>query len=116
MTGSGHPTPRVVLFVPVHNGNLGPVIRLFHTPMGAPTAVGFTTANQLTDVLGDTQQWIRLAEPALRAMVGPLGVAQLVIDPTLAARAAAPTTHTPAAAPTTTAVITHRAPAEGQPA
>lgn len=90
MTGSDHHAARVVLFVPVRQCAAGPVVRVFHTPLGASTAVAFTTLERLTDVLGPEQAWIRLAEPALRGLVGPIGVAQLVVDPTLAAPVPAP--------------------------
>lgn len=97
MTGSTHPAARVVLYVPVRHRASGSVVRLFCTPLGAPTAVGFTTTDRLADVLGADQSWIRLAEPALRRMVGPVGVFRVVVDPTLVA--ASPLAVTPVVVP-----------------
>lgn len=85
------PRPAPALVVPVGAGP-EPVVRLFRTPLGAPTAVAFTTAERLHRVLGADQAWLHLAEPALRSMVGPLGVAQVVVDPTLVAPASTPST------------------------
>ncbi|GGT29701.1 SAV_915 family protein [Streptomyces purpureus] len=87
------PSPRPParpLYVPVRPGPAGCAARLFRTPLGARTAVGFTTERRLHTVLGAHQAWIRLAEPALRALTAPLGVGVLTVDPQLAAPAATP--------------------------
>ncbi|MFD6274061.1 SAV_915 family protein [Streptomyces sp. NPDC060209] len=73
------------LFVPVRQGPMGYCARLFRTPLGIRTAVAFTDERQLTLTLGLRQTWIRLSEPAVRALVAPLGVVDLVVDPLLAA-------------------------------
>jgi hypothetical protein len=78
------------LLVPVRSGPLGHTARTFRTPLGARTAVAFTTEQQLTAVLGPAQPWIVLAGPALRALVEPLGISTLTIDPQLAAPAPKP--------------------------
>ncbi|WP_408055915.1 SAV_915 family protein [Streptomyces blattellae] len=49
--------------------------------------MGFTSASRLTDALGAGQPWIRLAEPALRALIAPLGVTTVTIDPRISAPA-----------------------------
>ncbi|MFD7495166.1 SAV_915 family protein [Streptomyces sp. NPDC059832] len=72
------------LFVPVRSGPAGHCVRLFRTPLGARTAVAFTHERQLLRTLGQRQTWIRLSEPAVRALVAPLGVVDLVVDPLLA--------------------------------
>lgn len=77
--------PAGPLFVPVRSGSTSCVIRLFRTPLGRRTAVGFTTEERLVALLGQNQTWIRLAEPAMRAMVEPLGVATVTVDPQFAA-------------------------------
>ncbi|KUF16972.1 MULTISPECIES: SAV_915 family protein [Streptomyces] len=76
--------PAGPLFVPVRPGPAGCVARLFRTPVGGRTAVAFTTAQRLTDALGARQPWIRLSEPALRALTEPLGFAAVTVDPLLA--------------------------------
>ncbi|MEV0581039.1 hypothetical protein OG521_34785 [Streptomyces sp. NBC_01463] len=73
------------LFVPVRPGSVGCSARLFRTPLGVRTAVAFTDERQLTRTLGKQQPWIRLSEPAARALVAPLGIDGLTIDPVLAA-------------------------------
>ncbi|WP_308403702.1 SAV_915 family protein, partial [Streptomyces niphimycinicus] len=54
--------------------------------MAAVPAVGFSTRQRLTAVLGTRQPWIRLGEPALRALTEPLGATSLTVDPRLAVR------------------------------
>ncbi|MCE0445704.1 hypothetical protein LT493_13985 [Streptomyces tricolor] len=95
------PSPRSVPGrTPVRPGPAGPsgcAARLFRTPLGERTAVGFTSTRRLTATLGPGQPWIRLAEPALRALTAPLGVATVTLDPQFTAPAPTPVT-TPAAA------------------
>ncbi|MBP8534841.1 SAV_915 family protein [Streptomyces sp. MK37H] len=79
-----------VLYVPVRPGPTGCAVRLFRTPHGGRTAVGFSTRRRLAAVLGARQTWIRLGEPALRALAAPLGATSLTVDPRLAARDIAP--------------------------
>ncbi|MFI5658369.1 SAV_915 family protein [Streptomyces sp. NPDC051684] len=75
------------LHVPVRPSPFGYAARLFRTPLGDRTAVGFTSARALTATLGAGQPWIRLAEPALRDMTAPLGAATVTVDPQLSAPA-----------------------------
>ncbi|MEU8769993.1 SAV_915 family protein [Streptomyces griseus] len=77
----------VLLYVPVRPEAAGPALRMFRTPLGERTAVGFTGLDLLTAALGAGQSAIRLAEPALRALTEPLGVDRLVVDPVLSAPA-----------------------------
>ncbi|AQA14896.1 hypothetical protein HUF15_21260 [Streptomyces samsunensis] len=79
-----------VLYVPVRPGPAGCAVRIFRTPQGGRTAVGFSTRQGLTEVLGARQPWIRLGEPALRALAEPLGAVSLTVDPRLAVRDLAP--------------------------
>ncbi|MFC3574005.1 SAV_915 family protein [Streptomyces yaanensis] len=83
-------SPAGPLFVPVRPGPSGCVTRVFCTPVGDRTAVGFTSENLLIATLGPEQVWIRLAEPALRALTEPLGIATVTVDPQFTARAARP--------------------------
>ncbi|MCL7375689.1 SAV_915 family protein [Streptomyces sp. 35G-GA-8] len=79
------------LYVPVRLGSAGGHhLRFARTPLGARTAIGFTSASRLIAVLGAGQPWIRLAEPALRALAEPLGAALVTVDPQLTAPAPAP--------------------------
>ncbi|ATL25421.1 SAV_915 family protein [Streptomyces formicae] len=84
------PGPAGPLFVPVRPGPAGCVARLFRTAVGGRTAVAFTTEARLGAALGDTQPWIRLSAPALRALVEPLGVGDVTVDPRLAAHRVGP--------------------------
>ncbi|MER6075719.1 SAV_915 family protein [Streptomyces sp. NPDC001817] len=84
------PSPAGPLYVPVRPGPSGCAARLFRTPLGDRTAVGFTSALRLTTTLGPDQAWIRLAEPALRALAAPLGVATVTVDPQFTAPAPRP--------------------------
>ncbi|MFJ2221041.1 SAV_915 family protein [Streptomyces anulatus] len=76
-----------LLYVPVRPAAAGPALRIFRTPLGERTAVGFTGLALLTATLGAGQPAIRLAEPALRSLTEPLGVDRLVVDPVLSAPA-----------------------------
>ncbi|MET8324866.1 SAV_915 family protein [Streptomyces sp. NPDC005181] len=84
------PVPAGLLFVPVRPGPSGVAARctarFFRTPLGGRTAVGFTSVRQLTATLGAGQSWIRLSEPALRALAAPLGITDLTVDPRLTAQ------------------------------
>lgn len=80
------PRPAGALYVPVRLGSLGGRQLCFmRTPLGVRTAVGFTSGERVAAVLGAGQQWIRLAEPVLRALAEPLGVVTVTIDPQLSA-------------------------------
>ncbi|CAL9332517.1 hypothetical protein GCM10010423_41830 [Streptomyces levis] len=83
--------PAGPLYVPVRPGpnGYGYVVRLFRSPLGVRTTVGFTCERRLTATLGPGQRWIRLAEPALRAMTAPLGITTVTVDPLFAAPAPA---------------------------
>ncbi|MFE2288693.1 SAV_915 family protein [Streptomyces sp. NPDC059443] len=88
------------LYVPARPGTAQVVVRLFRTPLGARTAVGFTTAERLAATLGVEQPWIRLSETALRAMAEPLGASLMTVDPTFTAPAVKAATATgPVTAP-----------------
>jgi hypothetical protein len=79
--------PAGPLYVPVRPGQAVCAARLFRTPLGDRTAVGFTSRRKLTATLGSDQPWIRLAEPALRALTAPLGVTTVTVDPQFCAPA-----------------------------
>ncbi|MEV7723432.1 SAV_915 family protein [Streptomyces sp. NPDC101733] len=92
------PVPAGLLYVPVRPGSAGAagtVIRLFRTPLGLRTAVGFTRVERLTATLGDGQARVRLSESLLRELCAPLGAELITVDPTLSAPAVTPATHRP---------------------
>ncbi|WP_328385639.1 hypothetical protein OHS81_17255 [Streptomyces sp. NBC_00400] len=76
--------PAGLLFVPVRSGPAGCTARLFRTPLGGRTAVGFTSPQRLAAALGSDQPWVRLSEPALRALAEPVGATALTVDPRFA--------------------------------
>ncbi len=80
----------VPLFVPVRNSGCADALRVFRTPDGARTAVAFTSPVRLALVLGADQRWIRLCEPALRALLRDIGVTGIVLDPQATAARPAP--------------------------
>ncbi|MFJ8013464.1 SAV_915 family protein [Streptomyces sp. NPDC096339] len=102
----GERVPAGLLYVPVRPGTTRVAVRVFRTPLGARTAVGFTDPGRLAATFGAEQPWIRLSEGALRAMAEPLGVVLLTVDPTFTAPAVTGSLATgsptagPAAAPT----------------
>ncbi|WP_314245149.1 SAV_915 family protein [Streptomyces sp. DSM 40907] len=96
--------PAGPLYVPVLPGRAEVVVRLFRTPLGARTAVGFTSAERLAATLGAGQRWIRLSESALRAMAEPIGASLLTVDPALTAPAVTGTSAGAAAKAVTTPV------------
>lgn len=95
--------PAGLLYVPVRPGPSARTTRLFRTPLGERTAVGFTSERRLRATLGPRQPWIRLAEPALRELAAPLGVTTVTVDPQFTAPAPRPVTAaTPAVLASTT--------------
>ncbi|WP_407562086.1 SAV_915 family protein [Streptomyces sp. 184] len=89
MDTSGHtvaPQRRPQLYVPVLHTRTGMRLRMFRTPLGTRTAVAFTSQAALCRALGPEQEWVRLGEPALRALTAPLGADRITVDPLLTAR------------------------------
>ncbi|MFE5806607.1 SAV_915 family protein [Streptomyces sp. NPDC056491] len=82
--------PAGLLYVPVRPGTREVTLRMFRTPLGHRTAVGFTRTELLAATLGPHAPWIRLSASALRALAAPLGASLLTIDPTYSAPAATP--------------------------
>jgi hypothetical protein len=83
----GRPVPsaRRVLVVPVKSGpNDCMVLRTGRLASGEPTGLAFTTEGSLVRALGPKQRWTLLSEPALRALLSPLGVDQIRVDPGIA--------------------------------
>ncbi|WP_329034800.1 hypothetical protein OHT61_03025 [Streptomyces sp. NBC_00178] len=90
------PLPAGPLHVPVRPGRgTEKAVRLFRTPLGTRTAVGFTSAARLEATLGRGQASIRLSEALLRALCEPLGAHLVTVDPTLSAPAVTASTPRP---------------------
>ncbi|MEV0991902.1 SAV_915 family protein [Streptomyces sp. NPDC049949] len=101
--------PAGLLYVPVRPGRgAEAVIRLFRTPLGARTAVGFTRTDLLAATLGEGQGCIRMSESLLRELCAPLGADLITVDPTLSAPAPAPAPPAAAPAPPAAAAAPHR--------
>ncbi len=86
---------RPVLYVPVRAVAAGCALRLFRQNDGSRCAVAFTSAAALTALLGDDQRSVQLSEPALRALIDPLGAGTLIVDPRLIAPPVTPPDLTP---------------------
>ncbi|MFH8476213.1 SAV_915 family protein [Streptomyces sp. NPDC018000] len=79
------PGPSGLVFVAVRRFSPhGYSIRLFRAPDGARIAVAFTTPTALDAELGPDHAMVRIALPALRILLEPLGISSLAIDPVLA--------------------------------
>ncbi|MFI0977710.1 SAV_915 family protein [Streptomyces sp. NPDC021093] len=91
--------PAGPLFVPLRPGSASCPARFFRTPPGVRTAVGFTSEERLTVTLGAGRPWIRLSEPALRALTAPLGVHYVTVDPQSATPALSASRPNPRTAP-----------------
>ncbi|MFE7749647.1 SAV_915 family protein [Streptomyces sp. NPDC057428] len=94
------PLPAGPLYVPVRPGRgAEAAIRLFRTPLGTRTAVGFTSAARLTATLGTGQRFVRLSEALLRTLCEPLGAYLVTVDPALSAPAVTASIPRPGRAP-----------------
>lgn len=72
------------LFVPVRRSAAGMVTPLTaRLPEGPRVGVAFTSLEALRTASRPAQDWIRLAEAALRGLLGPLGIVRIQIDPVL---------------------------------
>ncbi|MEU9133024.1 SAV_915 family protein [Kitasatospora sp. NPDC048540] len=99
-TPAPEPADRPVWHVPVRDGRAAvTVLRLFRQRDGSRCAVGFSSAAALSALLGPAQRSVTLTEPALRALIAPLGVRALVLDPQLVAPPVAPVPGGPLTAP-----------------
>jgi hypothetical protein len=52
-------------------------------PAGGRVGIMFTTVDRLVAAMGDEQQWIPISESALRAMLRPLGIKDIEVDPVM---------------------------------
>ncbi|MGI8329297.1 SAV_915 family protein [Actinomadura scrupuli] len=72
------------LFVPVRRSAAGTVTPLTaRLPEGPRVGIAFTSREALQAAARPAQDWIRLAEDALRGLLVPLGIARIQVDPVL---------------------------------
>ena len=64
-------------------------LRCGRLPTGERVGIAFTTDERLTATMGPDQERIHLHERALRAMLRPLGVTRIQVDPGVLAPSAA---------------------------
>ncbi|HEX2314362.1 MAG TPA: SAV_915 family protein [Thermomonospora sp.] len=55
-------------------------LRTGRLPEGERVGLAFSTHADLVRVFGPEQEWVRLSPPALRALLGPLGVTRIHVD------------------------------------
>ena len=85
-----------LLVVPVAGSEML-ALRSGRTPTGERVGIAFTTESRLIQVMGAGQRWIHLSEAAMKAMLAPLGIARVQVDPGLIAPGVGPTRVTPPA-------------------
>lgn len=78
-----------LLVVPV-TGSETLALRIGRLPTGERVGIAFTSENRLTQVMGAGQRWIHLSEMATKAMLAPLGIARVQVDPGLIAPGVTP--------------------------
>ena len=72
------------LFVPVRRSTVGTVTPLTaRLSQGPRVGIAFTSLEALQAAARPAQDWIRLAEAALRGLLVPLGIVRIQIDPVL---------------------------------
>lgn len=73
------------LFVPVRSTSSWPAVVTARLPGGDRVGLAFTSAEALAAAMGRTQPWARLSLAAERALLAPLGVTRIQVDPALVA-------------------------------
>ena len=63
------------------------VVQTGRLPRGQRVGIAFTGPDRLAAAMGHGQRWITLSASALRAMLKPLGVSGIQVDPILVAPA-----------------------------
>ncbi|WP_053205308.1 SAV_915 family protein [Jiangella muralis] len=73
------------LFVPVRTTSSCMAVVTARLPDGGRVGLAFTSAEALAAAMGRAQPWTRLSIAAERALLAPLGVARIQVDPVLVA-------------------------------
>jgi len=71
------------MIVPVRTGSGMVCLRCGRLPSGERAGIAFTTEARLAEVMGEGQEWIHLNDRAMKAMLAPLGVHRIQVDPGL---------------------------------
>jgi hypothetical protein len=74
-----------LMVVPVRTGTGTLSVRSGRLPTGEHVGIAFTSEARLVEVMGADQPWIHLNERAIKAMLAPLGVTRIQVDPGLIA-------------------------------
>ncbi len=74
---------RGLLVAPVRTVSGTACLQCGRLPNGERVGIAFTTEARLAEVMGADQEWIQLNEQAMKAMLGPLGIQQIRVDPRL---------------------------------
>jgi hypothetical protein len=76
--------PHKPFFVPVRQAADGIATpQLARLPEGPRTGLAFTSDAALAAACRPGQPWIRVSEPMLRGLLGPLGITRIQVDPVL---------------------------------
>ena len=71
--------------MPVRTGPGMVCLRCGRLPTGERTGIAFTSEARLAAVMGADQPWIHLHDQAMKAMLAPLCVTRIQVDPGLVA-------------------------------
>ena len=74
-----------LMVVPVRTGSGMVCLRCGRLPTGERVGIAFTTEARLAGVMGADQPWIHLNDRAMKAMLAPLGMTRIQVDPGLVA-------------------------------
>jgi hypothetical protein len=73
-----------ICFVPVRSLNGGAlVVQTGRLPRGQRVGIAFTAPDRLAKAMGQHQLWTQLSVSAVRAMLAPLGITSIQVDPIL---------------------------------
>jgi hypothetical protein len=72
-----------LMVVPVRTGSGIVCLQCGRLPTGERVGIAFTTEARLAGVMGADQAWIHLNDRAMKAMLAPLGVNRIQVDPGL---------------------------------
>jgi hypothetical protein len=69
------------MVVPIRTDSGTASLRCGRLPDGRRVGIAFTTEARLIEVMGADQPWIHLHDRAMKAMLAPLGVTRIQVDP-----------------------------------
>ena len=74
-----------LMVVPVRGTSDAVSLRCGRSSSDERVGIAFTTEARLAETMGAEQPWIYVDERALRAMLAPLGVSRITVDPRVVA-------------------------------